>query len=192
MAASRHIRCPAPLALLRAALPCCATCTAFDPSFPCHSTKDKVNSPALHLHLHLHCTCTAASLSPSWSPVMLPPPHARTTQTQTLRGCHCKSEEALGQHGPGKPYRMYCVCVHGRNSIHAGRLLCALFRLDPLAPRCANSAAPDMTDTARACPLCSSKSVVLPSVFWLHRLSLHSIRRQPSTSAVHFACSPVR
>ena len=38
MAASRHMRCPAPLALLRAALPCCATCTAFDPSFPCHST----------------------------------------------------------------------------------------------------------------------------------------------------------
>lgn len=117
----------------------------------------------------MHCSVTV----PLMVPVMLPPPHART-----LRGYHCKSEEALASANMGLAlarqlqrydYVLQTATVllrawHGRNSIHAGRLLCALFRLDPLAPRCANSAAPDMTDTARACPLCSSICVVLPSV----------------------------
>lgn len=120
MAASRHMRCPAPLALLRAALPCCATCTAFDPSFPCHSTKDKVNSPALHLHLH--CTCTAASLSPSWSPSCCPRPMqgrcVAITASQRKPSPRPTWAWRSSWHGNCKGMTMYCrllqcYCVHG-------------------------------------------------------------------------------
>ena len=110
---------------------------------------------------------------------------------------NCKSEEALGQHGPGlATVKVYdyvadyvlqtAHCVHGRNSIHAGRLLCALFRLDPLAPRCANS-----THCTRHDRHCTSLSIVLKC---LCRVALPSILSAcfPShpTSTVNLSCLP--
>ena len=136
-------------------------------------------------------------------PVMLPPPHART-----LRGYHCKSEEALASANMGlalaRQLQRYDYVLQTATACMAWP------QLNPCGPsplRTVSFGSACTTLRQQRCTRhdrhCTSLSIVLKYLcrvalrlvgllLWLQRLSLHSIRRQPSTSAAHFACSPVR